>query len=137
MSESLLVGSKTKAALKANGVNVGAGALDALNEVVHWYIDQASKRAAANRRKTVRPYDFIVIDEEEARPAESTAPAESHAEPAAVPDSPAAPAAPPAAFGSAPFGSDAAPASGGDVAGADADEPDEEAPSADPPSWSG
>ncbi|MCH7825372.1 MAG: hypothetical protein IH849_11255, partial [Acidobacteria bacterium] len=45
MKESLLVGSKTRAALKAHGVNVGAGALDALNEVVHWYIDQAAERA--------------------------------------------------------------------------------------------
>lgn len=69
MSDSLLVGSKTRAALKANGVNVGAGALDALNEVVHWYIDQAAKRAAANRRKTVRAHDFIIIEAEAARPA--------------------------------------------------------------------
>jgi hypothetical protein len=75
MSESLLVGSKTRAALKANGVNVGAGALDALNEVVHWYIDQAAKRAAANRRKTVRGHDFVILEEAEARPAEPPAPA--------------------------------------------------------------
>ena len=69
MSESLLVGSKTRAALKANGVHVGAGALDALNAVVHWHIDQAAKRAAANRRKTVRAHDFIVIEAEADRPA--------------------------------------------------------------------
>ena len=73
MRESLLVGSKTRAALKAHGVNVGAGALDALNEVVHWYIDQAAKRAAANRRKTVRGHDFIIMEEEAA--AEAPAPA--------------------------------------------------------------
>ncbi len=66
MNESLLVGSKTRAALKAHGVNVGAGALDALNAVVHWYIDQAAQRAAANRRKTVRAHDFIIIDDEAA-----------------------------------------------------------------------
>ena len=137
MSESLLVGSKTKAALKASGVNVGAGALDALNEVVHWYIDQASKRAAANRRKTVRPHDFIVIDTEEARPAESTAPAESHAEPAAVAESPT-PAAPQAEFGSAPFGGDPAPAPATDVDAAGGDEAEEEAaPEAPPGAWSG
>ena len=76
MSESLLVGSKTRAALKANGVNVGGGALDALNEIVHWHIDQAAKRAAANRRKTVRAHDFIVIEAEADRPAEPPAPAE-------------------------------------------------------------
>jgi histone H3/H4 len=58
--EMLLVGSKTKAALKAHGVNVAGDALDGLNGVVHWYIDQAAKRAAANGRKTVRPHDFCV-----------------------------------------------------------------------------
>ena len=73
MNESLLVGSKTRAALKAHGVNVGAGSLEALNEVVHWYIDQAAKRAAANRRKTVRGHDFIIMEEEAA--AEAPAPA--------------------------------------------------------------
>ncbi len=75
MSESLLVGSKTRAALKAHGVNVGADSLDALNEVVHWHIDQAAKRAAANRRKTVRGHDFIIVEEEEARSAAPPAPA--------------------------------------------------------------
>ena len=73
MNESLLVGSKTRAALKAHGVNVGGDSLNALNEVVHWYIDQAAKRAAANRRKTVRAHDFIIFDEESA--AEPPAPA--------------------------------------------------------------
>ncbi len=77
MSESLLVGSKTRAALKAHGVNVGAGALDALNDVVHRYIDQAAKRAAANRRKTVRAHDFLVVEAEVERPAEPPTPAES------------------------------------------------------------
>lgn len=75
MSESLLVGSKTRAALKAHGVNVGGDSLNALNEVVHWYIDQAAKRAAANRRKTVRAYDFIIFAEEAA--ADSAEPAAS------------------------------------------------------------
>ena len=44
--EMLLVGSKTKAALKAHGCNVGGDALGALNMVVHWYVEQAAKRAA-------------------------------------------------------------------------------------------
>jgi len=57
--EMLLVGSKTKAALKANDVNVAGDALDALNYIVYWYIDQAAKRAKANGRKTVRAYDFM------------------------------------------------------------------------------
>ena len=58
--EMLRVGSKTKAALKAHGCNVGGDALGALNMVVHWYVEQAAKRAAANRRKTVRAHDFMV-----------------------------------------------------------------------------
>ena len=56
----LLVGSKTKAALKAQGCNVGGDALDAINMVVHWYVEQAAKRARANGRKTVRGHDVII-----------------------------------------------------------------------------
>jgi len=58
--EMLLVGSKTKVALKSKGVNVAGDALEALNAVVYWYIDQASSRAKANGRKTVRQHDFVV-----------------------------------------------------------------------------
>lgn len=57
--EMLLVGSKTREALKAQDVNVGGDALDSLNMVVHWYVEQAAKRARANGRKTVRGHDFI------------------------------------------------------------------------------
>ena len=57
--EMLLVGSKTKAALKDLGVNVAGDALDALNMVVYWYIGQAAARAEANGRKTVRGHDFL------------------------------------------------------------------------------
>ena len=57
----LLVGSKTKAALKGHGVNVASDALESLNGVVYWYLDQAAKRAAANGRKTVRAHDFIIM----------------------------------------------------------------------------
>ena len=59
--EMLLVGSKTKAALKATGVNVAGDALEGLNGVVYWYVDQAAKRAAANGRKTVRAHDFVIM----------------------------------------------------------------------------
>jgi histone H3/H4 len=59
--EMLLVGSKTKAALKAHGVNVASDAFDSLNGVIHWYLDQAAKRAAANGRKTVRGHDFVIM----------------------------------------------------------------------------
>ena len=57
--EMLLVGSKTKVALKGMKVNVAGDALEALNEVVHWYIHQAATRATANGRKTVRGHDFL------------------------------------------------------------------------------
>ena len=57
--EMLLVGSKTKTALKAHGLNVAGDALDNLNAVVYHYIDQAAKRASANGRKTVRGHDFM------------------------------------------------------------------------------
>ena len=60
--EMLLVGSKTKLAMKGTGKNtfmVSSNAMDALNEHVYWLIDQAQKRAAANGRKTIRPYDLL------------------------------------------------------------------------------
>ena len=56
----LLVGSKTKQALRAHGCNVGGDALGALNSVVHWFVEQGAKRAAANGRKTVRAHDFML-----------------------------------------------------------------------------
>ncbi|MCG8468434.1 MAG: hypothetical protein MJB57_09545 [Gemmatimonadetes bacterium] len=54
----LLVGSKTKDALKSSGLNVSGDALDALNDRVHDLIKDAQKRCTANGRKTVRPNDF-------------------------------------------------------------------------------
>jgi hypothetical protein len=60
-AEMLLVGSKTKAALKDHGVNVASDALDGLNGIIYWYLDQAAARAAANGRKTVRAHDFAIM----------------------------------------------------------------------------
>ena len=57
--EMLVVGSKAKGALKKNKCNVAGDALEGLNDVVHWFIEQAAKRAKANGRKTVRAHDFI------------------------------------------------------------------------------
>lgn len=57
----LVVKSKCKEALKAHDVNVAADALDGLNMVVGWYIEQAAARAAANGRKTVRAHDFLAM----------------------------------------------------------------------------
>lgn len=58
--EVLLVGSKVKAAIKEADCNTGGDALDGLNQWVHWLIGQATARAAANGRKTVRAHDFMV-----------------------------------------------------------------------------
>jgi histone H3/H4 len=60
--EMLLVGSKTKEALKSAGkksYNVSGDTLEALNEHVYWLIEQAQKRCEANGRKTIRPYDIL------------------------------------------------------------------------------
>ncbi|MCK5884661.1 MAG: hypothetical protein KAG61_13305 [Bacteriovoracaceae bacterium] len=60
--EMLLVGSKTKVALKGSGKQtfmVSSDTMDALNEHVYWLISQAQARAAANGRKTIRPYDIL------------------------------------------------------------------------------
>ena len=60
--EMLLVGSKTKEALKGSGkqtFNVSSDTLDALNEHVYWLVEQAQKRREANGRKTIRPYDIL------------------------------------------------------------------------------
>ena len=60
--EMLLVGSKTKEALKTHGkksYNVSSDTLDALNDHVFWLIEQAQKRCEANGRKTIRPYDIL------------------------------------------------------------------------------
>ncbi|TBR26223.1 hypothetical protein EPO15_00575 [bacterium] len=56
--EMVLVASKVKALIKAGKCNTSGDALEGLNGVVHWYVQQACKRAAANGRKTVRSHDF-------------------------------------------------------------------------------
>ncbi len=60
--EMVLVGSKVKAALRNQDVNVGQGTLEALNDLVHRYICQAALRAKANGRKTVRAHDIVIMD---------------------------------------------------------------------------
>ena len=56
--EPLIIASKAKAILKKGGCNTAGDALDGLNGVVYWYLEQAGKRAKANGRKTVRAHDF-------------------------------------------------------------------------------
>jgi hypothetical protein len=58
--EVLLVGSKVKAEIKGAGCNTGGDAIEGLNNWVHWLIGQATSRASANGRKTVRAHDFMV-----------------------------------------------------------------------------
>ncbi|HUS64369.1 MAG TPA: hypothetical protein VMZ28_07485 [Kofleriaceae bacterium] len=58
--EMLLVGSKVKAEIKSANCNTAGDALDGLNGWVHWLITQATQRASANGRKTVRAHDFMV-----------------------------------------------------------------------------
>ncbi len=58
-TEVLLVGSKVRAQIKDSGFNTGGDAVDGLNLWVHWLIGQATTRAAANGRKTVRAHDFM------------------------------------------------------------------------------
>ncbi len=57
--EVLLVGSKVKNAIKEAGCNSSADAIEGLNNWVHWLISQATTRAQANGRKTVRAHDFM------------------------------------------------------------------------------
>lgn len=57
--EVLLVGSKVRQAIKDADMNTGGDAIDGLNEWVHWLISQATHRAQANGRKTVRAHDFM------------------------------------------------------------------------------
>ena len=59
--EMLLVGSKVKAFLKKNKCNTGGDALEGLNTVLYWYVEQAAKRAQSNGRKTVRAHDFMAM----------------------------------------------------------------------------
>lgn len=57
--ESLLVGSKVRGMIKAADCNTSGDALDGLNLWVGWLISQATQRAKANGRKTVRAHDFM------------------------------------------------------------------------------
>jgi histone H3/H4 len=59
--EPLVIASKAKAILKKAGCNTAGDALDGLNGLVYWYIEQAGKRAKANGRKTVRAHDFAIM----------------------------------------------------------------------------
>lgn len=59
--EMLLVASKVKSMIKDAGCNTAGDALDGLNNLVAWYVAQATKRAGENGRKTVRAHDFSIM----------------------------------------------------------------------------
>jgi histone H3/H4 len=58
--EMLVVSSKAKSVLKKSGCNTAGDALEGLNGFIYWLLEQASKRAKANGRKTVRAHDFVI-----------------------------------------------------------------------------
>lgn len=60
-TEVLLVASKVRAQVKAADCNFAGDAIEALNGYVYWLIEQATKRAKANGRKTVRNHDFMIM----------------------------------------------------------------------------
>ena len=59
--EMLLVASKVRQMIKDAGCNTAGDALDGLNGLVGWYVQQAAKRAGENGRKTVRAHDFAIM----------------------------------------------------------------------------
>ena len=57
----LCVSSKVKSVLKKAGCNMSHDALEGLNGWIYWHCEQATKRAKANGRKTVRNHDFLIM----------------------------------------------------------------------------
>ena len=58
MSEVLVVTSKVKEAIKAEGCNTASDAVEAISTKVTAMVKDAAERAKANGRKTVRGVDF-------------------------------------------------------------------------------
>ena len=56
--DTLVVGSKVKAYIKANGGKCSGELVGALSDEVHDLLDRAIARCVANRRSTVRPADL-------------------------------------------------------------------------------
>lgn len=56
--DSLIVASKIKAYIKSKGLMTAGDAIDGLNEKIYKLIDEAIERTQANKRSTVRSYDF-------------------------------------------------------------------------------
>ncbi len=58
MADSLIVQSKVKEAVKAQGLRTDSSLPDALNDKIVKMIAEAAKRAKENGRGTLRPYDL-------------------------------------------------------------------------------
>lgn len=58
--EALYVASKVRGAIKDGGMNMAGDALEGLNQLIYWHIEQATQRAGENGRKTVRAHDFVI-----------------------------------------------------------------------------
>jgi histone H3/H4 len=58
MADSLIVQSKVKEAVKAQGLRMDSSFPDALNAKIAQMVRQAADRAKSNGRGTIRPYDL-------------------------------------------------------------------------------
>ena len=56
--ETLCVGSKVKAYIKANGMKCSGDLIEALSNSIHDSLDSAIVRCQGNKRSTVRPVDL-------------------------------------------------------------------------------
>ncbi|MCC5814793.1 MAG: hypothetical protein JJT78_08560 [Leptospira sp.] len=56
--ETLIVASKVKAYIKSKGCMTSGDAIEGLNEKIYKLIDEAVERTQANKRSTLRSYDF-------------------------------------------------------------------------------
>ena len=56
--DTLVVGSKVKAYIKANGFKCSGELIQSLSDTVHSALDNAMGRCDGNRRSTVRPVDL-------------------------------------------------------------------------------
>ena len=56
--ETLVVGSKVKAYIKANGFKCSGDLIESLSNTVHGALDNAMGRCDGNKRSTVRPVDL-------------------------------------------------------------------------------
>lgn len=54
-----VVRSRVKEAIAKNKCQSSSDVVDALNNIVGWYLEQGAARAKANKRKTVRAYDIM------------------------------------------------------------------------------